>query len=620
MKIYKFLFGKPFANRELQEQRLRKLKALPVFSSDALSSVAYATEEILRVLILAGASALTFSIPISFAICGLIIILGASYWQTIYAYPNGGGAFTVASENLGMWPSLLAAAALLIDYILTVAVSVSAGVRAMTSAFPFLLHYSVLICLLAVAIIALLNLRGVRESATAFAFPTYAFVILILILISSGIYQYHSGAIVPMPVMNSIHLTQHPALTTISILLILRAFSAGCTALTGIECVANGVPVFEDPVSRNASQTLLMLAFLLIVMFFGITYLTQVLNLHPEADQSLLSILGHHILGNGIFYYALQGATMLILLLAANTSFAGFPRLASVLAEKNFLPIQLKNLGDHLSFSNGIVVLAIISCILIILFHGNTHALIPLYAVGVFTAFCMSQLGMVFHWLRLKTKGWYFKAAINGLGFITTGTALLVIIESKFLEGAWLVILFVPVLLMMFYKIHQHYVWAERELAMTLTQAKEFLKETAGIKQKVILPIGRIHRGTLAALNFAKSVSDDVKAVSINLNQKDTDQLIMDWENLESNVPLIILESPYRSTVLPLLRFINKEDQREPERGLCMLVLPEAVPSKWWHEILHNQRAIMLKTSLFYNRKHAGETRVFVDVPYQLGE
>ncbi len=620
MKIYKFLLGKPFASKELKDQRLRKLKALPVFSSDALSSVAYATEEILRVLILAGASALTFSIPIAFAICGLIIILGASYWQTIHAYPNGGGAFTVASENLGMWPSLLAAAALLIDYILTVAVSVSAGVRAVTSAFPTLLPYTVLLCLLSVAIIAILNLRGVRESATAFAFPTYAFVILILILIGTGLYQYLSGAIIPAPPLNPAHLAQHPALTTISILLILRAFSAGCTALTGIECVANGVPVFEEPVTRNASQTLLILAFLLTVMFFGITYLAQILHLHPEVNQSLLSILGHYILGNGVFYYALQGATMLILLLAANTSFAGFPRLASVLAEKSFLPIQLKNLGDHLSFSNGIVLLAVISGILIILFHGDTHALIPLYAVGVFTAFCMSQLGMVFHWLRLKTKAWYLKAAINGLGFITTSTALLVIIESKFLEGAWLVILFVPVLLMMFYKIHQHYIWAERQLAMTLTQAKEYLRKNEGIKQKVILPIARIHRGTLAALNFAQSVSDDVKAVSINLNQTDTDQLIKDWESLESDVPLHILESPYRSAVLPLLRFINKEDLREPQRGLCMLVLPEAIPSKWWHELLHNQRAMLLKASLFYNRKHAGETRIFVDVPYQLGE
>ncbi len=619
MKIAKFLLGKPLASEELHAQRLPKLKALPVFSSDALSSVAYATEEILRVLVLGGAAALTFSLPISLAICALIAILGASYWQTIYAYPNGGGAFTVANENLGMWPSLLAAAALLIDYILTVAVSVSAGVRAITSAFPFLLHYTIIICLASVIIITIMNLRGVRESATAFAFPTYAFIILILVLIASGIYQYHTDNIVPVLNMRA-RIASNPATEAITVLLILRAFSAGCTALTGIECVANGVPVFEEPVSRNASQTLLILAFLLTVMFFGITYLADVLHLQPQVNQSLLSILAHKILGNGVFYYALQGATMLILLLAANTSFAGFPRLVSVLADKSFMPVQLKNLGDHLSFSNGIILLAILSCILIIIFHGSTHALIPLYAVGVFTAFSMSQLGMVFHWLRLKSRGWYLKVFINGLGFITTTTALLVIIESKFTEGAWLVVIFVPILLMMFYKIHQHYVWAERELGMTLTQAKEYLQSIEGIKQKVILPIARMHRGTLAALNFAKSISQDVQAVIVNLNQKNTDQLVKDWESLESGVPLVVLESPYRSTVLPILSFIKKEDKREPERGLCMLVLPEAVPSKWWQDLLHNQRAIQLKASLFYNRKHAGGTRIFVDVPYQLGE
>ena len=620
MKFIKFLFGKPLSSEELRDQRLPKLKALPVFSSDALSSVAYATEEILRVLILAGAAALSFSVPIAIAICVLIIILGASYWQTIHAYPNGGGSFTVASENLGMWPSLLAAAALLIDYVLTVAVSVSAGVRAVTSAFPFLLHYTVILCLISVAIIAIMNLRGVRESATAFAFPTYAFITLILILIGVGLYQYYTGAIIPAPAMRPAHIALHPAMESISILLILRAFSAGCTALTGIECVANGVPAFEDPVTRNAGQTLLILAFLLTVMFFGITYLANILHLHPEVNQSLLSILAHYILGHGFLYYALQGATMLILLLAANTSFAGFPRLASVLAEKDFMPIQLKNLGDHLSFSNGIILLAVVSSLLIILFHGDTHALIPLYAVGVFTAFSMSQLGMVFHWLRLKTPGWHWKAFINGLGFVTTSTALLVIVESKFLEGAWLVVLFVPILLMMFYKIHQHYMWVDRELSMTLTQAKEYLSSVEGIKQKVILPIARIHRGTLAALNFAKSVSYDVTAVAVNIDQKCTDQLIKDWEKLESGVPLKILESPYRSTVATLLHFIKKEDQREPERGLCMLVLPEAVPSKWWHELLHNQRGVLLKASLYYNRKHAGGTRIFVDVPYQLSE
>lgn len=618
MNLIKILFGKPLPSDELIDQRLRKLKALPVFSSDALSSVAYATEEIMRVLVLAGAAALTLSMPIALAICGLIVILGASYWQTINAYPNGGGAFTVARENLGVWPGLLAAAALLIDYVLTVAVSVCAGVRAITSAFPFLLHSTVFLCLLAVVFIAVMNLRGVRESATVFAFPTYAFILMILMLIGTGVYQIMTGKITPEIIATHASANLHAAIEPITILLILRAFSAGCTALTGIECVANGVPAFEKPETRNASQTLLMLAFLLSIMFFGITYLADHLSLQPEINQSLISVMAHDIFGNSYLYYALQFSTMLILLLAANTSFAGFPRLACLLSEYKFLPMQLSSLGDRLSFSNGITVLAVSAGILIIAFHGDTHSLIPLYAVGVFAAFCLSQLGMVFHWLKLRTNGWIWKAVINGIGFIATLTALTVIIETKFLEGAWIVLICVPIILFMFYKIRQHYNWANKELSLTPDQAREYVSTIAAIEPKVILPLSRIHRGTLTALVFALSVSKDVKAVAVNLDDEQTEQLKKEWEEIGITVPLIVLESPYRSAISPLKHFIKKEDLREPERGLCMLVLPEAVPTKWWHHLLHNQRATLLKSSLYFNRKHKGGTRIYVDVPYQL--
>lgn len=616
--LIKLLFGKPISSEQSQEQRLSKLKALPVFSSDALSSVAYATEEILRVLVLAGTAALSLSLPISIAICFLIAILAASYWQTIHAYPSGGGSFTVAQENLGVWPGLLAAAALLIDYVLTVAVSVSAGVRAITSAFPFLLHSTVLMCLLAVLFIALMNLRGVRESASVFAIPTYVFVVMILILVAMGIYQIATGKLTPETISLHEPVNLHATIQPLTILLILRAFSVGCTALTGVECVANGVPVFEPPESRNASQTLVILAVLLTVMFFGITYLADHLSLHPEVSQSLISEMAHYILGNGFLYYALQLSTMLILLLAANTSFAGFPRLASILSKHRFLPQQLSSLGDHLSFSNGIVVLAFLACLLLIIFRGDTHLLIPLYAVGVFAAFSLSQLGMVFHWLRLQEQGWYWKAFINGLGFLTTTTALAIIIESKFLEGAWIVVLCVPVILFMFYKIRQHYDLVERELTLTPVEAREYLHKLEGIEPKVILPVSRIHRGTLAALNFACSVSMDVTAVAVDLDHDQIVELQKGWNEIGISVPLIILPSPYRSAIQPLLNFIKKEDLREPERGLCMLVMPEAVPTKWWHHLLHNQRAMLLKTSLYYNRKHKGGTRIFVDVPYQL--
>lgn len=619
MNFITMLLGKPLSSEQGEEQRLPKFKALPVFSSDALSSVAYATEEILNVLLLGGVAVIGLSLPIALAICALIAILAASYWQTIHAYPNGGGAFTVARENLGAWAGLVAAAALLIDYVLTVAVSVTAGVRAIVSAFPVFYHHSVVLSLLAVAIIAVMNLRGVRESATAFAFPTYAFIVLILVLLGVGFADLWTGNIVSSLPHVHPHIISQLA-EPVGLILILRAFSAGCTAMTGIECVANGVPVFEKPESRNAAQTLVILAILLITMFFGVTYLADHLMLFPKESESVLSQIAHKVFGNGLLYYALQIATMLILLLAANTSFAGFPRLVSILAESQYLPKQLTNLGDRLSFSNGVVVLALLSGILIIIFHGATHALIPLYAVGVFTAFSMSQLGMVRHWFKAKnrSKGWHVKAAINSLGFVATTVALLVIIESKFLEGAWLVVICVPVFLLIFYKIHQHYVVVDRELSMTAEQANQYLDKVADIQPKVILPVSHIHIGTLAALNFAKSVSNDVTAVAVAVDPAQIAELAQEWEKLNIHVPLVVLESPYRSALDPLKKFIKQQDLRDSERGLCMLVFPQAIPTKWWHDILHNQRSVLLKTSLLLNRKHKGDTRIFVDVPYQL--
>jgi amino acid transporter len=620
MSLSTFLFGKPMASEDIDSQKLPKLKALPVFSSDALSSVAYATEEILGVLILGGIGILGLSLPIASAICILIAILAVSYWQTIHAYPNGGGAFTVASENLGFTAGLISAAALLIDYVLTVAVSVTAGIRAIVSAFPALYHHSVGLSLLAVAIIALLNLRGVQESATAFALPTYAFIFLILALIGAG------GVEVFTHKIGVVHMMNHPASTILSpdifksvtFVLILRAFSSGCTAMTGIECVANGVPAFEKPEPRNASQTLLMLAALLGIMFFGVTYLANHLMLIPLQKESILSQIAHRVFGTGFFYYALQISTMGILLIAANTAFAGFPRLVSILAEKKYLPKQLTSLGDRLSFSNGIALLAVLSGLLIVLFHGVTHALIPLYAVGVFAAFSLSQLGMVSHWFKHRTKNWIIKAIINSLGFISTTIALMVIIESKFLEGAWLVIICVPFLLTIFYKIHKHYVIVDRELTITTEEANTFLQTVTGIVPKVILPVSRIHNGTLAALNFAQSISNDVLAVAVAIEPEKTAKLAEDWEHLNIKVPLVVLESPYRSAIVPLKNFIRQHDQRNPERGLCMLVFPQAIPTKWWHDMLHNQRSLLLKASLMFNRKHKGGTRIFVDVPYQL--
>ena len=617
MNIITLLFGKPLASERLAHQRLSKYKALPVFSSDALSSVAYATEEILHVLVLAGVAAIGLSLSIAVAICVLIGILVISYRQTIFAYPNGGGAFTVARENLGEKAGLLAAAALLIDYVLTVAVSIVAGIRAVVSAFPELYTHVVLLSLLTIAFVAIVNLRGVRESATAFAFPTYAFIILILGLIGLGVFDLMTGKIIMSPSHASHHSLKF-LVHSVGLVLILRAFSAGCTAMTGIECVANGVPVFEKPESRNATVTLLILGGLLITMFFGVTYLAEHLILVPHQKESILSQIAHDVYGNGFLYYALQFSTMAVLLLAANTAFAGFPRLASILADKHYLPKQLTSLGDRLSFSNGIVLLAVLSGLLVFIFHGVLHLLIPLYAVGVFLAFSLSQLGMVTHWFKAKTKHWGYKAMVNGLGCMATSIALVVIIESKFTEGAWLVVLCIPLLLLLFHKIHMHYKTVDRELSITPSEANQYLGDISGIKPKVILPVSRIHRGTLTALNFAHSISDDVTAVAVAIDPEHIKELESEWRQLAIQTPLVILESPYRSMIQPLKKFIKQQDAREPERGLCMLVFPEAIPTRWWHDMLHNQRSLLLKASLLLNRKHKGGTRIFVDVPYQL--
>lgn len=617
MPLNHVLFGRPLSSKALHSQCLSKAKALPILSSDALSSVAYGTEEILRVLVLAGIAGLSMSLPIALAICCLIAILGASYWQTIHAYPNGGGAFTVARENLGASAGLLAAAALLLDYLLTVAVSISAGIRAVTSAFPNLLPYTVLLCLLTILFITWMNLRGVRESASVFALPTYAFIGLVFFLFIMAAWRLANHDLPPMPLPDQI-IPVDKTLHAITVLLILRAFSAGCSALTGIECVANGVQVFRTPQVNNACKTLLIMVVLLGLMFFGISYLTHTLNILPRHEESLLSELGHLVFGDSYLYYALQTATALILLLAANTAFTGFPRLASILAENKYLPKQLSSLGDRLSFSNGIVVLAGLSCFLVIIFKGDTHRLIPLYSVGVFLAFSLSQLGMVKRWHVLRTKAWRSKAMVNLLGFITTTIALLVIIDSKFLTGAWVIIILIPVCLIVFTKIHRHYSEIDHQLAVTVEVARNYLHKTEDLRPKVILPVSKIHRGTLAAIKFARSASNDVTAVAVDINPQQTRELQMAWQQLEISMPLVILASPYRSVMSPLRHFINQQDHRDPHKGLCMIVLPKAVTTRWWHALLHNHRATLFKALLYYNRKHKGNTRIFVDVPYHL--
>ncbi len=614
--IRSLLLGNPLPTAEEAAQRLGKLKALAVFSSDALSSVAYATEEILLVLVLAGTAALGLSLPIALAIVLLLAIVTTSYYQTIHGYPSGGGAYIVAHDNLGIWPGLTAAAALLIDYVLTVAVSTTAGVAALTSAFPALLPFRVELCLLAILIITWANLRGVKESGTVFAIPTYGFVLIALTLILVGLARLVSGtigSITTPPVSGAPMATQ-----ALTLFVILRAFASGCTALTGVEAISNGIPAFRKPEAENAGKTLIAMTVLLAIMFLGITLLARSLAIVPSEHETVVSQIGRQVFGDGIAYFALQAATTLILVLAANTSFADFPRLSAILARDRYLPRQLTNLGDRLVFANGIIALAILASVLVIVFGGRTHRLIPLYAVGVFLSFTLSQIGMVRHWHKQGGRHWRWKAAVNGLGAVATGVVLLVIISTKFLHGAWMVILLIPAFVWMFHTIHHHYITLAEQLSLEGLQPEKWTGLASRRRQKVLVLVSGVHRGTLAALRFARSLSRDVTAIVVDVEPQVTERIRERWPAWGQDVPLVVLDSPYRSTLVPLLVYLDKVDQREPERGAAVVVLPEFVPARWWHELLHNRTARMIKQALVYRRGRTGKDRVIVDVPYHL--
>ena len=612
--LRRLLFGSPLTTRAQGHERLTKIKALAVLSSDALSSVAYATEEILLVLVLAGTAALSVSVPIAVVIAGLLAIVGVSYYQTIHGYPSGGGAYIVARENLGVWPGLTAAAALLIDYVLTVAVSICAGVVAVTSAFPSLSAFRVELCLVLVAVIAWGNLRGVRESGTLFAIPTYAFVVVLLSLLVTGFARLATGSLHAVePVVSQAN--AHP----LTLLLILRAFSSGCTALTGVEAISNGIPIFEKPEAANAGKTLIAMVVLLMAMFLGVTLLAHWMGLVPVEHESLISQIGRRVFGDGWLYLTLQAATMMILILAANTSFADFPRLSSILARDGYMPRQMAILGDRLVFSNGILVLAFLAAGVILLFGGLPHRLIPLYAVGVFLSFTLSQAGMVLHWRKTHTAGWRWKAAVNGLGAVATGVVLLVLAESKLTHGAWAILLLIPMFVWMFRAIKRHYVSISHQLALPHEGAKSVWIPDPEQRHKVVVPLARLNRCSMAAIKFARSLSRDVTAVLVNIDEAATASVRERWDALDMDqVRLVTLGSPYRSVVGPLVSYLEEVDRRDPERGPAVVVLPEVVPARWWHHLLHNQTALLLKAVLLYRRGRAREERVIIDVPYHL--
>ncbi len=610
-ELKRFLVGKPIATEQQSRQRLNKVTALAVFSSDALSSVAYATEAILAVLLLAGAAAVNLALPIAGVIVGLLLVVGFSYRQTIHAYPNGGGAYIVARDNLGEWPSLVAAAALLIDYVLTVAVSVSAGVAAIVSlagvwGWPALSHYAVPLALASVLAIALANLRGVRESGTLFAVPTYVFVGSILLMIAVGAGQAAAGD------LRTVTHTVPPLAGSeaLSLWLVLRAFAAGCTALTGVEAISNGVPAFKPPESRNAATTLLWMVALLATMFLGISWLADRVGALPNdtTHETVLSQVARTVFGVGPVYTLIQVATALILVLAANTAFADFPRLASLLGRDGYLPRQLTHRGDRLVFSNGILLLAGFAALLIILFQAKEIALLPLYAVGVFLSFTLSQSGMVRHHLRLREAGWRRGLIINSLGALLTAIVLLVLSITKFVYGAWVVLVLLPVLVVMFRAIHRHYQAVAAQLALG-----DQVAEPPPQPHTAILLVGDLHRGVLPALAVARSFAPDrVTAVTVAIEPEQAVQVQQRWRQFIPDVPLVVLESPYRSLVGPLLRYIDMVDA-QTDNDLLVVVIPEFVPARWWEYLLHNQTAFLLRAALLLRKR-----KIVVSVPYLL--
>ena len=590
MSWKRWLLGTPLETERFREERLRIPIALAVFSSDALSSVAYATEEILLVLSLAGAAALWYSIPISGVIVLLLAILIASYRQTIHAYPDGGGSYIVARENLGTLWGLIAAAALLLDYILTVAVSTAAGVAAVTSALPGLLHYRVGVGLMFLFVLAVGNLRGVRQSGRIFAAPTYLFIFSMVSLTVAGILRAHFGfppveaPIAPVPA----------ATHDLTLFLLMRAFSAGCAALTGIEAISNGVQAFRRPEARNASTTLMIMAGILGFFFLGTSYLAHMYTVVPGVGQTVVSQLGRAVFGTGPLYYLLQFATASILMVAANTAFADFPRLSSILARDRFVPRQLANLGDRLVFSNGILILGGSAGLLLIIFGGSTHRLIPLYAVGVFLAFTLSQSGMVARHMHLKGERYRLHAAVNAAGATATGAALLVIAVTKFIQGAWIVILLIPLFVFFFLKTHRHYFYVRQQLSLREIEPERPFRHTA------VVPISAVNRATIYALRYAKSIAHEVEAVHVAIDPQRVEPIREQWRQWGGGVPLRILESPYRSIVQPLVDHIDELMHGRRGNEMVTIVLPEFVTAHWWEGLFHNQSAFLIKGALLF--------------------
>jgi amino acid transporter len=609
----RFLIGRPLASSEASHERLPKTKALAVFASDALSSSSYATEEILRILVLGGTLGLMFTLPVAVAIGVLLAIVVISYRQTIKAYPHGGGSYIVSKDNLGTIPALVAASSLLASYVLTVAVSMSAGVFALTSAVPALHDYRVIIAIGLIGVMTLINLRGVSESGTIFAAPTYLFIVVALVMIGSGLYQLATGDLVPNMARYDAELAawemKHP-FEAVSLLLVLRAFAQGCAALTGTEAISDGVPAFRPPEWKNARTTLLWMGIILAVLFLGISFLSTQLAILPDADEaeSVVSMIAREVFGDGPLYYVLQGATMLILVLAANTAFADFPRLSWFLARDHYMPHQFSFRGDRLAFSTGISTLGIISAVIVFFFQADTHALIPLYAIGVFVAFTCSQAGMVKRWWIRREPSWQYGLIVNTAGALTTGAVAIIQSVTQFTHGAWVVIVLIPMQVFVLWRINAHYLRVAEQLVMDPAE-----EPTGGLPEPIlVVPVPSLNKAVARTIRYARALSQNVTALHVTDDLDDAAEVRRRWKEWGTDVPLVILESKYRALTGPLLHYLDAVAKQNPDAPITV-VLAEYVPHRWWEWPLHNQTALRLKGTLFFR-----PNTCVVDVPYHL--
>ncbi|MFL0195249.1 APC family permease [Clostridium sp. WILCCON 0269] len=609
-KLGRLLIGKSLKTAELKSEKFNVFWGLPILSSDAISSVAYAGEEILLVLIpVLGIMSYKYMLYASMCIVFLLFILTISYRQTIDAYPQGGGAYIVAKDNLGTIPGLVAGASLTIDYILTVAVSASAGTAAVISAVPYLLDHRVTITLLFILIITIGNLRGIRESSKLFGIPTYLFIVSVLFMIIFGIFKVKIGGYVP-EAANKIP----PAVSDITIFLFLRAFASGCTALTGIEAVSNGIPNFKEPSQKNAKIVLGLLSLAILAIFGGLSYLATLYHALPNPDVTVIAQITSQVFGKNIMFYEIQIVTTIILIMASNTAFTGLPLLLAFIAKDGFAPRQFTKRGKRLGYSNGIIMLGVISSVLVILFRGETHSLLPLYAVGVFISFTLSQAGMFKRWIKLKNSGWRHKALINGVGAIVTCATAIVIGITKFLHGAWIVCILIPLIVYVMKRIKSHYCEASKQLKLTVNERPKEINFSEQ-KRYVIVPIDTLNKSFLKALNYARTISNNIIVFHVSVDDEATDKLLKKWHEYNIGIPIIVKKSPYRSIVGPLVKFIESEEYTAGSKDTVTVVLPQFVVTKWWGNILHNQTALFIKTMLLRRRNIA-----IVTVPYIIFE